>query len=78
MTTLPERAYTDNLLGAVDDRLMAELEKVRGEKIDAMDRYVEAARKEAELQSLLELRKALGAAITGLPSYKTLTNGEAA
>jgi hypothetical protein len=54
-----------NLLLSLDDHLIGALTDVRLEAEDAMDRYVDAKRREAELSALLDIRKAMGAKVNG-------------
>lgn len=67
-----------NIAMTVDTHVLEALDEVRAEKEDAMDKYVDAARREAELLALVELRKAMGARIAGLPHAIGISASEAA
>jgi hypothetical protein len=66
-----------SLLKAIDDNLVAALDDVRMEALDAMDRYTDAKEREAQLSALLELRRRSGARIQGLPTHVASISGAA-
>jgi hypothetical protein len=66
-----------NLLLMLDDNLVAALDDVRMEALDAMDRYTDAKEREAQLSALLELRRRSGARIQGLPTHVASISGAA-
>jgi len=55
-----------NVLKALDEHLVTDLDAARMDADAALERYVEAHRRISELQAALDLRKAMGAQVAGV------------
>lgn len=54
-----------NVLKALDEHLVAELDAARQDADNALDRYVAAHARISELEAALGLRRAMGASLAG-------------
>jgi hypothetical protein len=55
-----------NVLLALDQNGVADLEEVRAEAADALEKYVAARTRMAELEAAIDLRRAMGASVRDL------------